>query len=90
LDPLSTTLPLTLNSAITTLKGATLLDPLPTIVTNNFIFANNGAAQAVDNDDGSSHYQILNNVFYQADGFKMDYGKMIAECHLTMNPVISP
>jgi hypothetical protein len=55
-------------------NGSTILDPLPTVITANFIFANNGAAQAVDNDDGSSFYSIENNVFYQADGFKMDYG----------------
>ena len=28
----------------------------------------------VDNDDGSSWYHIHNNVFYSANGFKMDYG----------------
>lgn len=54
--------------------GATILDPLPTLIAANFIFANNGAAQAVDNDDGSSFYAIEDNVFYDADGFKMDYG----------------
>lgn len=27
-----------------------------------------------DNDDGSSFYDIRDNVFYSADGFKMDYG----------------
>lgn len=55
--------------------GTTTLDPLPTLIASNFIFANYGAAQAVDNDDGSSFYTIEDNVFYDADGFKMDYGK---------------
>lgn len=55
-------------------NGATILDPLQTLIAENFIFANYGAAQAVDNDDGSSFYTIEHNVFYDADGFKMDYG----------------
>jgi hypothetical protein len=40
----------------------------------NLIFANYGAAEGVDNDDGSSWYHISRNVFYDAEGFKMDYG----------------
>lgn len=48
-------------------------DPAPTQITSNFIFANYGAAQGVDNDDGSSFYDISENVFFDADGFKMDY-----------------
>ena len=38
------------------------------------MFANYGASQGVDNDDGSSFYAIEDNVFYASDGFKMDYG----------------
>jgi hypothetical protein len=49
-------------------------DPLPRIIADNFIFANYGASQGIDNDDGSSWHHILRNVFYMADGFKMDYG----------------
>jgi hypothetical protein len=48
--------------------------PVQTLIRQNFIFANYGAAQGVDNDDGSSHYTIDRNVFFDADGFKMDYG----------------
>lgn len=48
--------------------------PATTEIAHNFIWANYGAAQGVDNDDGSSHYWIHDNVFYDADGFKMDYG----------------
>jgi hypothetical protein len=48
--------------------------PLPTVVRQNFVFANYGASQGIDNDDGSAFYEITNNVFYNADGFKMDYG----------------
>ena len=33
--------------------------------------------QAVDNDDGSSWYNITNNVFYWAEGLKMDYGGFV-------------
>ena len=48
--------------------------PVQTLIQSNFIFANYGAAQGVDNDDGSSYYTIDRNVFFDADGFKMDYG----------------
>ena len=53
-------------------------DSAPTEIVGNFIFANYGAAQGVDNDDGSSFYDINNNVFFDADGFKMDYGAVQA------------
>jgi hypothetical protein len=49
-------------------------DPIPRSIHHNFIFANYGGSQAVDNDDGSSWYHIYKNVFYAAEGFKMDYG----------------
>lgn len=49
-------------------------DPLPRLIRRNFIFANYGASQGVDNDDGSSFFHINHNLFYMADGFKMDYG----------------
>mmetsp|Transcript_11555 Transcript_11555/g.12404 ORF Transcript_11555/g.12404 Transcript_11555/m.12404 type:complete len:1059 (-) Transcript_11555:164-3340(-) len=49
-------------------------DPLPRIIRHNFIFANYNAAQGVDNDDGSSWFHIHHNLFYMAEGFKMDYG----------------
>ena len=45
--------------------------PLPTVVQKNFIFANYGASQGIDNDDGSAFYEITNNVFYNADGSRM-------------------
>lgn len=48
--------------------------PLPTHTTQNLILANYGASQGFDNDDGSSYYATHGNVFYSADGFKMDYG----------------
>ena len=32
------------------------------------------SAQGYDNDDGSNHDHTRRNFFYQADGFKMDYG----------------
>jgi len=61
---------------LTTLKDGTTasFDPLPRTIHHNLIFANYGASQGVDNDDGSSWFHIHHNVFYQADGFKMDYG----------------
>eukprot|EP01060_Flectonema_neradi_P007662 TRINITY_DN15378_c0_g3_i1.p1 TRINITY_DN15378_c0_g3~~TRINITY_DN15378_c0_g3_i1.p1 ORF type:complete len:862 (+),score=209.17 TRINITY_DN15378_c0_g3_i1:48-2588(+) len=45
-----------------------------TLIESNMIIANYGGSQGIDNDDGSSFYQINKNVFYTADGFKMDYG----------------
>lgn len=38
------------------------------------IIANYGASQGFDNDDGSSWYDTHDNFFYDASGFKMDYG----------------
>lgn len=32
-----------------------------------------GLPLGVDNDDGSSFYDINENIFFDADGFKMDY-----------------
>lgn len=60
---------------LTKLKyGRPSFEPLVNDVSQNFIFANYGGSQGIDNDDGSSFYEITNNVFYSADGFKMDYG----------------
>ena len=38
------------------------------------IIANYGGSQGFDTDDGSSFYQIHDNMMYAADGMKMDYG----------------
>ena len=54
--------------------GAPSLTPLPIVIRDNLISATYGASQGVDNDDGSSFYRTHRNVFYAADGFKMDYG----------------
>jgi hypothetical protein len=43
-------------------------------VSNNFVIANYGASQGFDTDDGSSWYDIHDNFFFLADGWKMDYG----------------
>lgn len=48
--------------------------PLRRRICYNLIFANYGAAEGIDNDDGSSWYHIFNNVLYNSEGFKMDYG----------------
>ena len=37
--------------------------------------------QGVDNDDGSSFFDTHDNVFYMADGFKMDYGGHDSKFH---------
>jgi hypothetical protein len=54
--------------------GSPSFIPIRRTIARNLIFASNGASQGVDNDDGSSWFHIHHNVFYDADGFKMDYG----------------
>ena len=55
-------------------SGAPTFASRPNEITRNLIVANYGASQAVDNDDGSSWYRIHDNLFYGAEGLKMDYG----------------
>ena len=45
-----------------------------TETTHSMIIANYGASQGFDNDDGSSYYDTHDNFFYDASGFKMDFG----------------
>ena len=61
---------------LTTLLDGTIpsFNPIRRSISFNLIFANYGASEAVDNDDGSSWYHIFRNVMYWANGFKMDYG----------------
>lgn len=54
--------------------GTPSFTPAPITIRDNLIVANYGASQGVDNDDGSSWFDIRSNLFYSADGFKMDYG----------------
>ena len=48
-------------------------DTPPHLVAKNFIVANYGASQGIDNDDGSSFYQITDNIMC-GEGLKADYG----------------
>ena len=62
---------------LTDISGADSFESVPTHVQQNLIFANYGAAQGFDTDDGSSFYRIHDNVIhdnviYAADGLKMD------------------
>jgi hypothetical protein len=52
---------------LTTLKNGKTpsFDPLRREISRNFIFANYGASQGVDNDDGSSWYYIHHNGEFQ-------------------------
>lgn len=61
---------------LTTLRDGVTpsFDPLMRTIARNFIFANYGASEGVDNDDGSSWFHVKHNVFYDSEGFKMDYG----------------
>ncbi|CAB9520741.1 expressed unknown protein [Seminavis robusta] len=54
--------------------GVPSFSPLPTETRHNLIWANYGAAEGFDNDDGSSYYYTHHNAYYESDGFKMDYG----------------
>ena len=45
----------------------------PHIVSKNFLVANYGASQGIDNDDGSSFYHITDNIML-GEGLKADYG----------------
>ena len=42
-------------------------------VDHNFIIANYGASQGFDTDDGSSWYDIHDNFFFEADGWKVGH-----------------
>ena len=60
---------------LTTLRyGEPSFTPVVRTISKNYIFANYGAAQGVDNDDGSSWFHIRSNVWYDSEGFKMDFG----------------
>lgn len=48
--------------------------PALTETSHNAIIANYGASQGFDNDDGSSFYNTHDNWYWDAAGFKMDYG----------------
>ena len=54
--------------------GTPSYDTAMTNVNHNFIFANYGAAQGFDTDDGSAWYNIYNNFNWNALGYKNDYG----------------
>jgi hypothetical protein len=60
---------------LTTLRdGTPSFIPIMRTIAYNFIVANYGASESVDNDDGSSWYHIHHNLWHDSEGFKMDYG----------------
>jgi hypothetical protein len=59
---------------IRSVGGEASYSPAATTTSHNFIIANYGASQGMDNDDGSSWYDVHDNFYYDASGFKMDYG----------------
>ena len=59
--------------------------PLPYVIAKNFFLANYGAGQSVDNDDGSSYYDIRDNVMYAAGGLKSDYAGHDKQFHGNLN-----
>ena len=58
--------------------GVPSFEPLVRHIGWNFIMINYGAAQGVDNDDGSSWFRVHHNVWYDSIGFKMDYGGAVS------------
>ena len=61
-------------TSIRSLGGIATYNSKDTETTHSMIIANYGASQSFDNDDGSSWYDTHDNFFYDASGFKMDYG----------------
>jgi hypothetical protein len=49
------------------------LTPKPFVIRHNFLISNYGSGYGVDNDDGSSYFDIRDNVFYEGSGLKSDY-----------------
>ena len=62
--------------------------PAPIEIKRNLIVGNYGASQGVDNDDGSSWFDIHHNVFYSAEGLKMVSPGGAASVHPSIHPSI--
>eukprot|EP01084_Bolivina_argentea_P180229 311368_1 len=60
-----------------------------TNVSLNFIFANYGGSQGFDTDDGSAWYNMYNNFFYDAMGYKNDYGGYSVNYYGNINVALS-
>lgn len=81
--PFTTTLSVTVNTwdrlpFLTNVKSggnAYSYEAALTETSHSMIIANYGASQGEDNDDGSSWNDVHDNFFYDASGFKMDFGK---------------
>jgi hypothetical protein len=59
---------------LTTLRtGRPSLIPSYNNVSHNFFISNYNSFDGIDNDDGSSYYDISSNVFYLNEGLKSDY-----------------
>ena len=71
----------------TVAHGYPSYDALYTEVHHNFIFANYGASQAFDTDDGSAWYDIHDNFGWDAQGVKNDYGGYNKKFHDNLNVV---
>jgi hypothetical protein len=68
--------------------GAPSYDAALTDISSNFVIANYGASQGVDNDDGSSWYDIHDNFFFDAEGLKQDFGGHDSRYHHNVNYVV--
>jgi hypothetical protein len=65
--------------------GSLNLSPANITIHRNLFFANYGAGQSVDNDDGSSYYEIHHNVEYASGGLKSDYAGHSKLYHHNLN-----
>jgi len=57
----------------TIVGGKATVFPLYSNVSRNFFISNYNSFDGIDNDDGSSYYDIASNVFYMGEGLKSDY-----------------
>ena len=54
-------------------SGEASVFPAYSNIKHNFIISNYNSFDGVDNDDGSSYYEISKNLFYDGEGMKSDY-----------------
>lgn len=61
-------------------------NPLFSTISRNVIIATYGSSQGVDNDDGSTWFDLHHNVVY-GEGIKQDYGGHDSKYHSNLNLV---
>ncbi len=77
-------------TAIRSLGGLATYAARDTETTHSMIIANYGASQGYDGDDGSSWYDIHDNFFYDAAGFKVRSRPLRRVPVTLLNPLAPP